>query len=166
LSGVRRVNHAGISVSDMDRSVRFYGDLLGLVPVLDLDVADQPGLDRVVGMAGVVGRVVFLDAGDTRLELWHYATPAGSPIPEHHRPADLGVSHVAFEVDDLDDMHRRLVAAGVPVTTAPEDLGIHRTLYARGPDGEYLELLEDRSDPAMLARVTERSARRRRPAID
>jgi predicted enzyme related to lactoylglutathione lyase len=70
------------------------------------------------------------------------------------------------EVDDLDDMHRRLVAAGVPVTTAPEDLGIHRTLYARGPDGEYLELLEDRSDPAMLARVTERSARRRRLAVD
>ncbi len=161
MSGVLRMNHAGISVSDMDRSVKFYGDLLGLVPVLDLDVADQPGLDRVVGMVGVVGRVVFLDAGDTRLELWHYATPEGSPVPDNHRPADLGVSHVAFEVDDLDDIHRRLVGAGVSVTTPPEDLGIHRTLYARGPDGEYLELLEDRSDLAMLSRVTERSARRR-----
>lgn len=158
---VRRINHVGVSVSDMDGSLGFYRDLLGLELVMDLDVRSEPGLDRVVAMDSVVGRVAFLDAADTRLELWCYAHPAGEPLPVGAKPADLGVSHLAFEVDDLDDLHRRLVEAGVRVTCPPEDLGIHRTFYARGPDGEFVELLEDRSDPNMLARVTSRNERQR-----
>lgn len=161
MSAVRRINHVGVSVSDMERSLRFYRDLLGLEPVLDLDVRSEPGLDRVVGMPSVIGRVVFLDAGDTRLELWCYADPAGEPLPPGHKPADLGVSHLAFEVDDLDDLYHRLLAGRVPVTCPPEDLGIHRTFYAQGPDGEFVELLQDRSDRAMLGRATARTLRRR-----
>lgn len=145
----------------MERSLRFYRDLLGLELVMDLDVAGEPGLDRVVGMDGSSGRVVFLDAGDTRVELWHYSTPHGSPLPEGHKPADLGVSHLSFEVDGLDALHEALVDGGFQVDCPPEDLGIHRTFYARGPDGEFLELLEDRSDRSMLERVTTRTQRRR-----
>lgn len=161
IPAVRRVNHVGISVADMERSLGFYRDLLGLELVMDLDVSAEPGLDRVVGMDGVIGRVVFLDAADSRVELWHYAEPAGRPLPAGHRPADHGVSHMAFEVDDLDGLHRRLVEAGVRVLSPPEELGIHRTLYACGPDGEFVELLQDRSDRSMLSRVTERSLRQR-----
>lgn len=164
MGAVRRINHVGVSVSDMDRSLAFYRDLLGLELVMDLDVESEPGLDRVVAMDSVVGRVAFLDAADTRLELWYYAHPAGEPRPAGTKPADLGVSHLAFEVDDLDGLHRSLVGAGVRVTCPPEDLGIHRTFYAQGPDGEFVELLEDRSDRAMLARVTARNQRRREAA--
>lgn len=165
---MRRTNHVGVSVSDMERSLAFYRDLLGLELVMDLDVTASAGLERVVGMAGAAGRVAFLDAGDTRVELWHYATPAGDPLPGGHRPADLGVSHLAFEVDGLDALHRALLDAGYPVNCPPEELGIHRTFYARGPDGEFVELLEDRSDRAMLARVTARNqaARTARTARD
>lgn len=156
-----RVNHTGISVADMDRSLRFYVDVLGLELVLDLDVVDQPGLETVVGMAGVVGRVVFLDVGDTRIELWEYRSPVGALIRADHIPADRGVTHVAFTVDDVDAMYRRLTEAGVTVLSPPQDLGLHKTMYARGPDGEYVELLEDRTDPAMLARVTARTCQAR-----
>ena len=149
----------------MDRSILFYTGLLGLQLVMDLDVEDEPKLDRVVGMEGVRGRVVFLDAGDSRVELWYYKHPEGQPLPEAYRPADLGVSHLAFEVGDVEAVHQALSAAGFHVTTLPEDLGIHRTFYARGPDGEFLELLEDRSDLAMLTRVTARNASRRQQRL-
>ncbi|MEY2431360.1 MAG: hypothetical protein QOC92_1085 [Acidimicrobiaceae bacterium] len=156
-----RVNHTGVSVLDMDRSLAFYVDLLGLELVLDLDVASQPGLETVVGMAGIVGRVVFLDASDSRVELWHYRSPSGSPLPDGHIPADHGVSHVGFTVNDVDAMYERLVAANVTVLSPPQDLGLHKTMYVRGPDGEFVELLEDRGDPAMLARATERTRQAR-----
>lgn len=154
---VRRVNHTGMSVSDMERSLRFYRDTLGLRLVFDMDVAQHAGLDEVVGMAGSVGRVVFLRAGDTILELWCYGAPAGRPLAQDHRPADRGFTHVAFEVDDVDATHRQVVAAGYEANSAPVDLGLHKTCYVRGPDGEFVELLEDRTDDAMLARVTART---------
>lgn len=156
-----RVNHTGISVRDIDRSLAFYVDLLGLELVLDLDVASQPGLETVVGMSDIVGRVVFLDASDSRIELWEYRSPSGTPLPRGHIPADHGVSHVGFAVKDVDAMFDRLVAADVTVLSPPQDLGLHKTMYVRGPDGEYIELLEDRGNPAMLARVTERTRQAR-----
>lgn len=156
-----RVNHTGISVKDIDRSLGFYVDLLGLELVLDLDVAGQPGLETVVGMSDIVGRVVFLDASDSRVELWEYRSPSGTPLPAGHIPANHGVSHVGFTVDDVDAMYERLIAANVTMLSPPQDLGLHKTMYVRGPDGEYVELLEDRGDPAMLARATERTRQAR-----
>jgi catechol 2,3-dioxygenase-like lactoylglutathione lyase family enzyme len=159
---VRRVNHTGISVSDMERSLAFYRDVLGLRLVMDLDVDRHPGLDEVVGMQDAVGRVVFLRAGDTLVELWCYAEPEGRPLPPTHRPADRGVTHVAFEVDDVDAVHQAVTQAGYRANSAPVDLGLHKTCYVRGPDGEFVELLEDRTNDAMLERVTARTLAARR----
>jgi catechol 2,3-dioxygenase-like lactoylglutathione lyase family enzyme len=161
---IRRVNHTGISVSDMDRSLHFYRDTLGLTLVLDLDTSHNDGLATVVGMTDVVGRVVFLRAGDTLIELWCYAHPAGEPLRAGHVPADKGVTHVAFEVDDVDRAHQAVVEAGYEANSAPVDLGLHKTCYVRGPDGEFVELLEDRTDDEMLARVLARTLAARRAA--
>ena len=158
---VTRVNHTGISVSDMERSLGFYRDVLGLELVMDMDVDRHAGLDRVVGMTDTVGRVVMLAAGDSLVELWSYAQPMGRPLPADYMPADKGVTHVALEVDDVDAMHARVVAAGYRAKSEPLDLGIHKTCYVHGPDDEIVELLEDRSDRAMMARVTRRTLERR-----
>ena len=56
-------------------------------------------------MTDAVGRVVFLRAGDTLVELWCYTEPRGDLSRRTYRPADLGVTHVAFEVDDVDEVH-------------------------------------------------------------
>ena len=159
--GVRRVNHTAISVSDMDRSIAFYRDLLGLTVLMEMDVDRHPGLDSVVGMADAQGRVTFLAAGDTQVELWCYTTPRGQPVASDSRPADLGVRHIAFEVDDVDELHARLASAGYRFNSAPVDLGLHKTCYLHGPDDELIELLEDRTDAAMLARVHQRTLERR-----
>lgn len=170
-----RVNHTAISVRDMDRSLAFYQGLLGLEVVLEMDVDRHEGLDRVVGMTDAVGRVAFLKAGDTLVELWCYRSPVGRPVGRDSSAADLGVRHIAFEVDDVDSLHATLSAAGYRFNSAPVDLGLHKTCYLYGPDDELIELLEDRTDPAMLSRITARTMARRanggggpgdRPAVD
>ena len=83
-------------------------------------------------------------------------------VPANSLAADLGVRHVAFEVDDVDAMHARLTAAGYRFNSPPVDLGLHKTCYLHGPDDELIELLEDRTDRSMMARINKRTIERRR----
>ena len=101
MATVNRVNHTGISVADMERSLTFYRDLLGLELIFDSDVDDVVDLNAVVGMERARGRVAWLRAGDTMIELWQWDHPQGRPLPEDYRPADKGVTHFALEVDDV-----------------------------------------------------------------
>ena len=165
-SVVQRVNHTGISVVNIDSSLHFYVDTLGLQLVLDLDVERHPGLDQVIGLRDAVGRVVFLRAGDTLIELWQYDEPRGRPLPTDYTPADRGVTHVALEVTDVDEAYSAVTAAGYRANSAPVDLGLHKTCYVHGPDDEIIELLEDRTSDLMLARITARTLAARQARRD
>ncbi len=158
---IKRVNHTGISVRDMARSLAFYRDLLGLELIFDSDVDDVPPLNAVVGMDNARGRVAWLRAGDTMIELWQWDHPEGRPLPDDYRPADKGVTHYALETDDVDGLYRRIVDAGFHANTEPLDLGLHKTTYVRGPDDEIIEILEDRATDEWLAELTAEAARRR-----
>lgn len=158
---IKRVNHTGISVRDMARSLAFYRDLLGLELIFDSDVDDVPPLSAVVGMDNARGRVAWLRAGDTMIELWQWDHPEGRPLPDDYRPADKGVTHYALETDDVDGLYQRIVDAGFHANTEPLDLGLHKTTYVRGPDDEIIEILEDRATDEWLAELTAEAARRR-----
>ena len=58
-----------------------------------------------------------------------------------NRPVcDHGITHIAFEVDDLDAEYDRLKAAGMRFHCPPQNLGVSRVTYGRDPDGNVLEL--------------------------
>lgn len=158
---IQRVNHTGVSVADMERSLRFYRDLLELEVIFDSDVDDVAPLNAVVGMAEAKGRVVWLAVGDTMIELWQWLHPQGRDLPENYSPADRGVTHFALQTDDVDELHRRVVDAGHHANTKPLDLGLHKTTYIRGPDQEIIEILEDRATREELTRLTERARQAR-----
>ena len=117
-----RIGQVHISVTDIERSVRFYRDVLGL-PFL-FQVPDQP--------------MAFLDCNGTRLYL---ATPEEG---FHSQPL------LYFTVDDIDAAHETLVASGVEFRDLPHV--VHRddsselwmTFFA-DPDGCTLALMEDRA---------------------
>jgi glyoxylase I family protein len=159
---IKRVNHTGISVSDMERSLAFYRDLLGMELIFDSDVDDIEALSAVVGMENARGRVTWLRAADaTMIELWQWDHPEGRSLPDDYRPADRGVTHFALEVDDVDELCERIVVAGLHVNTPPLDLGLHKTTYVRGPDNEIIEILEDRATDEWLAELTAATRERR-----
>ncbi len=143
-----RLHHAGITVSDMDRSLGFYRDLLGLRVLADTRLT-RASVATLLGVDDLDLRVVDLDTDDGRIvELLEYTTPRGSRVDYTSR--DPGSGHLAFVVDDIDRIRAGIGAAGgsiisrEPVTAADTD-GIFahaRLLYVRDPDGMILELVQ------------------------
>ena len=99
---MRAQSHVGITVRDLDASVRFYHEVLGLEICTEPSPwFDDPGLGQGVGVPGAALRQVCLKLGDTMLELLEYRTPPSEterPLLSHCR----GATHVAFQVDDID----------------------------------------------------------------
>jgi catechol 2,3-dioxygenase-like lactoylglutathione lyase family enzyme len=139
---IKRLEHTALSVSDMERSLTFYRDLLGMRVMRDL----EPGLggDKlgdVTGMPGCRARIVHLDLGGTMLELFQYLDPTGRPLAHDHGQADVGFTHIGLSSDDVRADYRRLKAEGVTFISEPVEFrpGVW-IVYFRGPDGEVCEL--------------------------
>jgi catechol 2,3-dioxygenase-like lactoylglutathione lyase family enzyme len=141
---VTGIHHVSRSVGDMDRSLGFYRDLLGLEVVLDTEMQGEM-LDREVGLEGAHLRLVELGAGDggTLFELLQYFSP--HPAAKDARPCDVGADHVAVLVTDIEAAHRELEAVGVRFTCPPQEVDAgyfrgHHTAYCFDPDGLIVEL--------------------------
>jgi catechol 2,3-dioxygenase-like lactoylglutathione lyase family enzyme len=136
------LHHVAISTPDIERLLGFYRDQLGLPVALDQSWRRGVALaDTVLGLEGSAGRQVLLRLGNAYLELFQFSSPlprAGDP----DRPVcDHGFTHVCVDVDDVDNTYERLLAAGVPFHSPPQDLfpGV-RTCYGRDPDGNVVEI--------------------------
>ena len=147
---VRAVHHVGITVRDLDRSVAFYHDLIGLeFAVPPTPWFEGPDLARGLGVDEPVAlRVALFEVGDgaTWFELLEYRSP---PSRTSHAPAqnDIGAAHVAFHVDDIRSTYARLAEAGVRfnsevnlVDSGP--LAGWRWVYFKDPDDHTMELVE------------------------
>ena len=141
------MHHVGITVRDLDASIRFYHDVLGL------PFANEPSpwfegeqLGPAVGVPGAALRQVSLLLGDTVLELLEYGRPP-SQTSEPLRSNSLGASHVAFRVDDIEATKAELEAKGIRFYSSVNvvDEGVlagWRWVYFDDPDGYPLELVE------------------------
>lgn len=149
--GVRAILHTGLTVSDLDRSVAFYRDLLGLELITQWD-SSQPYLRAVVGYPDAELRIALLRlpaapdaAPGHHIELLEYRRPRGSRGDANtYNP---GNGHVAFMVDDLDATYADLKAKGVRFKSAPVDITHGRNAGAKGvyffdPDDITLELIQ------------------------
>jgi catechol 2,3-dioxygenase-like lactoylglutathione lyase family enzyme len=141
------IHHAGLTVRDLDRSIAFYRDALGMEAAMDVQERRGGYWGRIVGYADVDVRFVHLalPGDDRRLELVEYRNPRARG--DAGEPRDVGVTHVCLLVDDVAALAERLEAAGadlysqpVTVTEGPNAGGIG--LYLRDPDGITLELFQ------------------------
>lgn len=142
---VAGVHHTSRSVGDMDRSLAFYRDLLGLEVLLDTEMAGEM-LEREVALEGARLRLVELGTGgETMLELLQYYEPKPRDTGDELRPCDIGAHHVALTVDDIGSAYERLRDAGVEFTCPPQEVDAgyfagHRTVYCYDPDRMIVEL--------------------------
>ena len=139
---IKRLEHVALSVSDMDKSLLFYCNLLGMKVIRDLEPGLGGGkLGIVVGMPDCCARIVHLDMGGTMLELFQYIKPEGKPLPDGHKQADNGFTHIGLSSDDVLGDYQRLKLAGVDFISEPVEFrpGVW-IVYFRGPDGEVCEL--------------------------
>ena len=140
---VAGIDHFALIVNDLNRSLTFYRDLLGLEVIRILECPPEMRLGEVVGMFGCAARIAHLGMGDSMLELFEYTSPRGRAIPTDHRQADHGWVHIGFTSTDVCADHARLKRKGVRFIGAPVEFrpGVW-ICYFYGPDGEVCELRE------------------------
>jgi catechol 2,3-dioxygenase-like lactoylglutathione lyase family enzyme len=151
---IRAIDHINIVVADLERSVRFYTELLGFRLMKEATLQGE-WIDRIVGLKGVQGRVAYVVApdGEPRIELLHYEAPAGSAVAVNSSANTRGLRHIALRVDDIMAVVAKLQAAQVEFFSEPvrvpagvvrHDQGEKTLVYFLDPDGVILELAQYR----------------------
>ena len=136
-------SHAGICVSDIDASIRFYCEGLGfsLAERYDLDSTQMPGLDRSLEIDGPVTVISqMIVSGGMKIELLAYPgrDPQGTPSTSRGL---RGLTHLSFSVDKVDSAAARLVEHGATILPdTRSDAGIVLQFLA-DPDGTRIELM-------------------------
>lgn len=136
------IDHVGIAVVNMQRTIHFYRDLLGMELVEQDQVNRQPDYDHIFGLKDVKAKGAMLKLGAMQIELFEFEHPRGPPA-DRHRPVNVpGIYHICFVVKDINKEYQRLKLAGVPFHYPPQDFGMAKAAYGRDPDGNVFELLE------------------------
>ena len=146
MAGITGAHHTSFTVADLDRSLEFFRDRLGLEVVFTREVRDDY-FGRIVGLPGCVVKAALLRIPNSthHVELFQYLTPAGETY--RPRPCDVGSTHLALLVEDLPGLYERLCAAGVAFQSAPVriEAGPNRGgygVYLRDPNNILIELFQ------------------------
>jgi glyoxylase I family protein len=139
-------DHTGITVSNLERSLAFWRDVLGF----ELShIAHQTGelAQEITGVAGAEIKLAVLKTpAGHKIELLEYLAP---PDREHAdvRPCDVGHVHVALLVGDLDTILEKIAGSGWKAAGEPQTLKMgpnagKRVVYVRDPDGTTIEFMQ------------------------
>ena len=138
-------DHTGITVSNLERSLVFWRDVLGF----ELSHrAHQTGelASEITGVPGAEISLAVLKAPGHKIELLEYLAP---PDRKHVdlRPCDVGSAHIALTVDDLDAVLHAMAASGWKPAGQPQTLKTgpnagKRVVYVRDPDGTTIEFMQ------------------------
>jgi catechol 2,3-dioxygenase-like lactoylglutathione lyase family enzyme len=140
---IQRMDHVGIIVDDLAAAVAFFIEL-GLE--LEGEAAVEGGwVDRVVGLEGVRADIAMLRTpdGHGKVELAKFHTPPAQGSDTRAPANALGIRHITFAVQGIDDLLDRLRAHGAELVGELEQYeNIYRLCYVRGPEGIIIELAE------------------------
>ena len=149
---IRGIDHITLVVDDLDRSVKFYSQTLGLAKNGQAHLEGE-WIDDVIGIQGVKADVAYLvpPSGSPRVELLSFSSPPAKVISDNSLPNTIGLRHLALKVDNIDKMLIRLKAAGARLlsnpVSVPNDVesgasGQKTLCYFLDPDGILLELAQ------------------------
>jgi catechol 2,3-dioxygenase-like lactoylglutathione lyase family enzyme len=144
-------DHTGITVSNLERSLAFWRDVLGFEISHG---AHQSGAmaEQITGVEGAELKLAVVKAPDGhKIELLEYQAPADRKREGELRPCDVGHVHIALVVDDLEAILQRIAASGWKAAGKPQTLTSgpnagKRVVYVRDPDGTTIEFMETPAD--------------------
>jgi catechol 2,3-dioxygenase-like lactoylglutathione lyase family enzyme len=139
--------HTGVTVSNIDRSIAFYHDVLGF-EVTDKTECRGEFFEQVTGVPKAEMIVAYVKAPGHTLELLQYTSP-GERVRNTARPCDPGALHLAFRVRNIEAVIAAVRQAGVtPVAPVIPQIadgpakGV-KAVYTKDPDGIVIEFMED-----------------------
>ena len=139
-------DHTGITVSNLERSLAFWRDVLGFeFSHSSHQTGERP--EQITGIKGAELKLAVLKTPTGhKIELLEYYAPADRKRV-HLRPCDVGHVHVALIVDDLDAVLERIAASGWKAAGTPQMLTSgpnagKRVVYVFDPDGTAIEFMQ------------------------
>ncbi len=133
---ISHIEHIGIAVKNLDESIRFYEEVLGMKCYSIEEVADQ----KV--------RTAFFQVGDTKIELLESTDPEG-PIGKYVEKKGEGVHHMAFAVKGIDNALAQLDEKGIRLIDKEPRKGAEGLdiafLHPKSTHGVLMELCEDKN---------------------
>jgi catechol 2,3-dioxygenase-like lactoylglutathione lyase family enzyme len=145
---VKDVSTVGFTVKDMNRSVKFYTEVLGFEKISDEELYGE-SIEQLNAVFGIHLRIVRMKLGDEIIELTDYLTTGGRSIPETAQSNDLSFQHIAIVVSDMEKAFAQLRKHNIEfVSTLPQTLpktipqaeGI-KAFYFHDPDNHNLEII-------------------------
>lgn len=137
------IRHMGIVVSNMDKSLYFYRDLLGLNIVADANESANY-IDKMLRLKNVKVHTIKMssDHGKSLVELLHFKSHGAKN--RNIKPFSLGPTHIAFEVYNLDKEYNKLKKAGVVFNAPPQysPNGHVKVTFCKDPDNTLIEMVE------------------------
>ena len=139
-------DHTGITVSNLERSLAFWRDVLGF------ELSHRPHqtgelASEITGVGGAEISIAVLKGYGHKIELLEYSAPDNRKQQFDLRPCDLGHIHVAFTVDNLDAILNTIGASGWKAAGKPQTITVgpnagKRVIYVRDPDGTTIEFMQ------------------------
>jgi len=138
-----RLLHYSHCVSDIDRSRRFYTDVLGFETVFEIDF-DDAATAKVMGLQTARFKGIFMKRDGMRIELIGFADPPPDRTVRTRKSNEIGHSHLSFYVTSLDEALAELRAQGVKIddetrTVLPSGI---ECCVVRDPDGFPIEIVQ------------------------
>jgi methylmalonyl-CoA/ethylmalonyl-CoA epimerase len=128
-----RIDHIGVATDDLDGAIALYEGTLGM-PVAHRETVESQGVEAVL-----------LDVGDGHVELLR-PLQADTPIGKYLDKRGPGLHHVAYAVDDIDDVVSKLKEAGIEMIDSEPRVGIRQSrvafVHPRSTGGVLTELVE------------------------
>ena len=138
------IRHTGIVVTDLERSKNFYCNLLGFKVKKEMDEHGQ-FIDNFSDLINVLVTTckMTLENGDM-VELMHYKSHPETADMKR-KITQIGCSHIALTVNNLDDGYDILTSAGVDFNSPPQYSpdGFAKATFCKDPDGTLVELVEE-----------------------
>tara|TARA_R110000824_G_scaffold307398_1_gene494890 strand:+ start:412 stop:846 length:435 start_codon:yes stop_codon:yes gene_type:complete len=140
------IRHVGVVITNIEESLKFYRDILGFKV---LKTADESGkcLDNFLDVKGTeVKTIKMIDTNNNILELLYFNShPESHDSNKTRRLTEIGCSHFAITVNDLDSLYSKLVQQKIKfnhsVQTSPD--GKVKIAFCRDPDGTFIEMVEE-----------------------
>ncbi len=145
------VSHIAVCVRDLDKSLEFYQNVLGMVVEADrMQDTTTGGLPHVYKHSRQTRRQVRLAfAAGAKPTLTMTSHPGEAPDGEPIKLDQIGISHISFAVDDVKSLAGELESMGVPLAGKLEDFtgpdGSIRTIFVYDPDGILVQFDQGRS---------------------
>jgi|TARA_Y100000031_G_C8057889_1_gene309222 catechol 2,3-dioxygenase-like lactoylglutathione lyase family enzyme len=139
---MKAIRHIGIVVSDIEKSICFYRDLIGFQITRQMEESGDY-IDNMLALRVVKVTTVKMKAPDGQMiELLKFHSHQREQKPRDIE--DIGIAHIAIEVDDLNDEYNRLKDEGVLFNSPPQlsPDGYVKVIFCRAPEGTFIELVE------------------------